>query len=246
MNSPTLSTQPIAGYYGKIPSLGDFITRRVAQNTISVWDNWLRHSLYEAKSALPPNSWNDQYYTSAVWNFIMPPSICGERMIGLIAASVDRVGRQFPFTLFQPLNLPNGTVLRLEQIMAFYLRHGPVMRALQQRRLNLEQLEQTLAIFSDWQATLMWLPQPATASGGGDILSVLNGSPKEEEPDDETTVTAGIAITPWPDLRLAEVMLDNTSYWWTNQAAGCPLRAFTHYGGLNDTLFKTLFSSLTG
>jgi len=43
---------------------------------------------------------------------------------------------------------------------------------------------------------------------------------------------------------LSEVMGGDTSYWWTNQTLGGPLRAFTHTGGLNETLFKILFTPL--
>jgi len=66
----------LAGYYGKIPLAGDFITRRVPQETVAIWDNWLRHGLLSIKNAAPPREWIDQMH-STIWNFVIPPSICG-------------------------------------------------------------------------------------------------------------------------------------------------------------------------
>ena len=64
----------LAGYYGKIPLAGDFITRRVTQETVSIWDNWLRHGLLYVKNAEPARGWIDQMQ-STIWNFVIPPAL---------------------------------------------------------------------------------------------------------------------------------------------------------------------------
>lgn len=219
-----------AGYYGKVPLVGDFVTRRVSRNTVSIWDTWIRHGLYEIKNVPAPANFIDQHHTRAIWNFVVPPAVVGEPLIGLIGASSDRVGRQFPFTLFKSFAARPGKQLRLDHITPFFMQHGPIVRALQLRQLGLEQLESALEAVSGWQPEVL-STGPLTANG--DIFEVLN---------EETTVAPPPGgVLPWSGLVLSDIMLGDSSYWWTNQATGGPLRAFTHNGGLNETLLKLLF-----
>jgi type VI secretion system protein ImpM len=228
----------LAGYYGKIPLAGDFITRRMAQETISIWDNWLRHGLLYVKNAEPAREWIEQCHAT-IWNFVVPPSISGGQLVGLIADSRDRVGRQYPFTLFESMALRGGGQFRLDQVTPFFIRHAPILRALQLRQMSGDQLEVALDSVRDWQFPLLNGSEPQT--NGGDIFSVLGGA----APDDDITVAPPPGgLLPWPGMDLAEVMRGDTSYWWTNQTMGGPLRAFTHTGGLNETLFKILFTPL--
>jgi len=228
----------LAGYYGKIPLAGDFITRRVTQETVSIWDNWLRHGLLYVKNAEPARGWIDQMQ-STIWNFVIPPSICGGQLIGLIGDSRDRVGRQYPFTLFESMALGGGNQFRLDQITPFFIRHAPILRALQLRQMSGDQLEIALDSVRDWQFPLF--EEVESQGRDGDIFAVLGGG----DDDDEITVSPPPGgMLPWPGMDLAEVMGSDTSYWWTNQTMGGPLRAFTHTGGLNETLFKILFTPL--
>jgi len=235
----------LAGYYGKIPLAGDFITRRVAQNTASIWDNWLRHGLLYVKNAEPAREWIEQRQ-STIWNFVVPPSICGGQLIGLISDSRDRVGRQYPFTMFESMALRGGGQFRLDQVMPFFIRHAPILRALQLRQMNGDQLELALDSVRDWQFPL--LADPVPQSHEGDIFAVLGGGSGSNSGNDDDEVTVAPppgGLLPWPGMDLAEVMRGDTSYWWTNQTMGGPLRAFTHTGGLNETLFRILFTPLT-
>ena len=87
------------GLYGKLPSHGDFLRRRVADAFVSVWDEWLQQSIAASRSALGED-WLDVYLTSPVWRFACDTGVCGPRAYaGLMAPSVDRVGRYFPLTL---------------------------------------------------------------------------------------------------------------------------------------------------
>ena len=87
------------GLYGKLPSHGDFLRRRVSDAFVSVWDEWLQQCIAASRSALGQN-WLDVYLTSPVWRFACDTGVCGPRAYaGLMAPSVDRVGRYFPLTL---------------------------------------------------------------------------------------------------------------------------------------------------
>ncbi len=87
------------GLYGKLPSHGDFLRRRASDAFVSVWDEWLQQSIAASRSELGQN-WLDVYLTSPVWRFACDTGVCGPRAYaGLMAPSVDRVGRYFPLTL---------------------------------------------------------------------------------------------------------------------------------------------------
>jgi type VI secretion system protein ImpM len=91
------------GLYGKLPSHGDFLRRRVSDAFVEVWDAWLQRCMAASSSALR-ESWLDVYLTSPAWRFACGPGACGPAtVVGLIAPSVDRVGRYFPVTLVAEL-----------------------------------------------------------------------------------------------------------------------------------------------
>ena len=60
-----------------------------------------------SRSALGAN-WLEVYLTSPAWRFGCAAGVCGSApLVGLMAPSVDRVGRYFPLTLVA--ELPAGT-----------------------------------------------------------------------------------------------------------------------------------------
>lgn len=101
----------IAGWHGKLPTLGDFATRRLDPGFVEVWDAWLSAGL--AAMRAQPN-WLDAYLASPSWRFLLMPGVLpgelGERAwAGVLMPSVDRVGRYYPLTLVCPLDsLPSS------------------------------------------------------------------------------------------------------------------------------------------
>lgn len=91
------------GFYGKLPGLGDFVSRRLPAQFVQPWDLWLRESLAASKTQLA-QEWLDHYLTSPLWRFVLAPGIAGQiGWAGVLMPSVDRVGRYFPLTLACPL-----------------------------------------------------------------------------------------------------------------------------------------------
>jgi type VI secretion system protein ImpM len=87
------------GFFGKLPSHGDFVHRRISQSFLEVWDRWLQQCIAESKARLG-DDWLNSYLTSPIWHFSMSADICGpEPYQGLIMPSVDRVGRYFPLCI---------------------------------------------------------------------------------------------------------------------------------------------------
>jgi type VI secretion system protein ImpM len=95
------------GWHGKLPSLGDFASRRLDASFIEPWDGWLAAGLLALREA-QPESWLGDYLGSPSWRFLLMPGVLAgdagsQAWAGVLMPSVDRVGRYFPLTLVQPL-----------------------------------------------------------------------------------------------------------------------------------------------
>lgn len=95
------------GWHGKLPSVGDFATRRLDPGFVSVWDDWISRGLDLLRSGNPEH-WQDAYLASPTWRFALTPGFLpsplhAEHWTGVVMPSVDRVGRYYPLTLAAPL-----------------------------------------------------------------------------------------------------------------------------------------------
>lgn len=95
------------GWYGKIPSLGDFATRRLPRSFVTAWDAWLQSSLH-ATRAHAGDAWLERFRNSPLWRFVLTPGVCdATAWAGVIMPSVDRVGRYFPLTIASQIDTPD-------------------------------------------------------------------------------------------------------------------------------------------
>lgn len=91
------------GLHGKVPTKGDFVTRRLGREFVDPWDQWLQSAINCSKEQLV-GDWLPIYLTSPIWRFVLSAGLCGDEVVaGVLMPSVDRVGRYFPFTLAVPL-----------------------------------------------------------------------------------------------------------------------------------------------
>lgn len=103
----------VPGWYGKLPALGDFASRRLTPEWIAQWDGWLADGLHQLREAAP-DTWLNDYLASPAWRFaLLPGSLpdgSGEGLrVGVMIPSVDRVGRYFPLVVVSaPLPRPTG------------------------------------------------------------------------------------------------------------------------------------------
>jgi len=184
----------VPGWYGKLPSLGDFASRRLPVDFVEAWDAWLSQGLADWRAA--DAAWLDEYLAAPAWCFLLGPQVIAlpgaaprgtvPAWAGVLMPSVDRVGRYFPFTLASP-------VRALEAVDAGRLAHWLRMVAAcavdaMHGDWTLERLEQTLLELTDltWpigidrghgqfgellertarqgDTALWWLPDQGTAS----------------------------------------------------------------------------------
>jgi type VI secretion system protein ImpM len=96
------------GFYGKIPSNGDFVSRHLPRTFIEPWDQWLQESISTSREQLK-DKWLDNYLTSPIWRFALPGGVCDDgSWTGLVMPSVDHAGRYFPLTVAVPVNDSHG------------------------------------------------------------------------------------------------------------------------------------------
>jgi type VI secretion system protein ImpM len=145
------------GFYGKLPSHGDFLKRRVSDAFVGVWDGWLQECLAASRTALG-DRWLDVYLTSPVWRFACAAGACGPApIIGIMAPSVDRVGRYFPLTLVA--ELPRDT----SSLLAAVLHARPFFD--EAERLVIGTLEDEQVDFDSFEEGLIGLRKALESAG---------------------------------------------------------------------------------
>jgi len=104
------------GAFGKLPSMGDFLRADTPPGFVDVWDTWLQRSILSARNSLG-GRWQNCYFTAPIWRFTLAHGLAGRLpVLGVLMASVDRVGRQFPLTLVA--SLPQGSSPILSHLMS--------------------------------------------------------------------------------------------------------------------------------
>jgi type VI secretion system protein ImpM len=135
----------VPGFYGKLPSHGDFLQRGVNDDFVNHWDAWLQAGMARSRSELG-EAWLDVFLTSPLWRFALASGVVGAPVwAGILLPSVDRVGRYFPLTIVA--ELPPG-VLPFELAVAgngwFDWAETLARRTLEDELVDLNRLESEL------------------------------------------------------------------------------------------------------
>lgn len=84
------------GFFGKIPTTGDFVSRGLPADFIRHWDRWVARHL---APLLASGSWDEDIGL----RFLLGPD-AGGPMAGVALPSADRAGRRFPLTVASQLS----------------------------------------------------------------------------------------------------------------------------------------------
>jgi type VI secretion system protein ImpM len=142
-----------AGWYGKLPGLGDFAMRRLPAGFVSRWDDWLQRGLLLMREASGPSRGDDAAAPAPVRRFWIGAGVVDPlAWAGLLMHSTDRAGRRFPLTVAQPMPT-------LAQSLAARQWLSSVVAAM---RFTLDN-QHTL---DDFEECLSALPPPATVTSG--------------------------------------------------------------------------------
>jgi type VI secretion system protein ImpM len=86
------------GAYGKYPAKRDYIAVKVPRPVLQPLETWLASGLATSRDRLG-RRWQEHYMVQPVWNFRLGKALCGVECMGVMAPSVDGVGRTFPLVV---------------------------------------------------------------------------------------------------------------------------------------------------
>ena len=113
------------GFYGKLPSHGDFLRRRVSDAFVDAWDEWLpRVPGREPRGARAIAGWTSTSRARRGDSCARPARAARAPVLGLMAPSVDRVGRYFPLTLVAELPPYASVIAAATDAASFFDRRG--------------------------------------------------------------------------------------------------------------------------
>jgi type VI secretion system protein ImpM len=154
------------GWFGKLPSRGDFVSRRLPDAFILGWDDWLQRSLASAREQLG-EGWLDCYLVAPIRRFWLAPGLLGgDGWVGVLMPSVDRVGRHFPLTI--ALAIGNSRADSLATALAagaWFRAVDAVARQVLDIDFSVDDLERQLAALAPLTDAACWaLALPACGS----------------------------------------------------------------------------------
>lgn len=189
------------GFFGKIPSLGDFVMRDLPRGFVDTWDDWLQRSVAESKAVLG-DAWLNTYLNSPIWRFVLLPGVCGESgWAGIMTPSVDRVGRYFPLTFAASLG-DDVQPFRIIEDAAdwFTAAESLALTVLHEDNVDVDTLQSSISALDD-----------SVMQGGGNKAPVLEGG----EYGLRLTGVTGRTIASSVCHELVRFQVGPYSIWWT-------------------------------
>ena len=94
--------RPIAtGWWGKLPTQGDFVGDGLPLAWRHVWDDWLQRALAQALGRFGRDGLRARLLAMPPWQCLVPAADGGTAWAGVVLAAGDRVGRVFPMLLVE-------------------------------------------------------------------------------------------------------------------------------------------------
>lgn len=205
----------LPAWFGKLPALGDFASRRMDPALLAWWDAWLAQGLIDQQEQhrLRGSAWLDAYLVSPSWQFLLSPGCLPGALgrlpwLGSLMPSVDRVGRYFPFLIVQPLSALPQT--------------GHAWRAVQARMQQLDACAAD-ALEHDWGVEQL----------EAELAEALRRSPLL--PPSRATESSAAVPGQWVDAGTqpvhshADPVLDEALLLWAQRAAEAPDTARSYW-----------------
>lgn len=101
---PTPTDIDRIGFFGKLPTHGDFVSAGLGRPVQNAIDAWLQESLLTVQQEFGKD-WERRFKAMPGWRFIVEDGLWGLATIaGVIVPSLDRVGRYFPLVIAAQLH----------------------------------------------------------------------------------------------------------------------------------------------
>lgn len=209
-----MRARPSIGFFGKMPTHGDFVRRNLAPDLAGAWDDWLGPLMTTVRRDLGEADWLDVYLTSPVWRFALGARVAGVAQAGVLVPSVDRVGRYFPLVIALPLTGVSSLVTVARDGGALFdALEALALRALEDDTMDAGELARELSVL-----TPPWVDTPEDGAGGGE-----RSSPGVWTPLGDDGAPAAVAALAWllADLGVLPAS-GGDGLWWTEGSAHVP------------------------
>lgn len=210
-----MAAQRGAGFHGKLPARGDFLTSNLPRSFVDPWDAWLQAGMAASREQLGER-WLSIYLESPIWRFVLSPGACGPwPWAGVLMPSVDKVGRYFPLTIADTLPHNSSPIATVTAAAAWFERaESLAMQALDNDRLDLEVFGKDIAALAE--------AAPSAAAGPETLPDGCTSAEFWGAGLDSTgAVGAGLSIL--LDRFLVE-RLETFSVWWNGGSGTTPSR----------------------
>ena len=218
----------LPAWFGKLPSMSEFFSRRLLPNFDSAIEEWMRDGMKNLAVA-QPDDWRERYLVAPLWHFAMTADIWSrDAILGCIAPSADRFGRVFPLIVLQAfrgdllgaLLPPQCDWLNdLDRLARDCVGQAMAPEELDQRLIDLGRgveigsVDSTSGILKD-----LGISEPGRARQRRHF--------------------------PWPDLKEQFSLRRRRSFWWAETAPSRPARQIIHSGRPDTDLFRLLFGEI--
>ncbi|MDF7658556.1 type VI secretion system-associated protein TagF [Erwiniaceae bacterium L1_54_6] len=211
------------GWYGKLPTTGDFLRQRLSENTVTSWSHWFQQGLLHWH---PQNDASTQLFLAApVWNFVLPISPLRQQVqMGCLLPSCDRVGRAWPLLALHHFPLSRWHPAQLAISGEWFQELGATLLHAVRAAQTAEQLEQAIL-----QVSPLLVPEKRRS----DIMDVIGF-------DDLPSTLS------WREVADHFDPQQHISYWWSNRSDGFAHATHKHSGPLTAQLFSLLFNPASG
>ena len=211
------------GWFGKLPSVGDFAGRGmpcVLQESVHAWMSSGMAALVRTWSV----EWRDAYLLSPVWHFTINAGIWDKHaLIGCIAPSIDKVGRCSPLLVLRSFETCDVRAALPPESHWLY-RVDAALRRIIGECVAVAEVDDFLARLMDGEAG------QDTAAG---ILKDLGI-------DDGVDASARKAWFSWPELPALFLERDDRRFWWAEPSPRLQPRQIIHRGAPDEDLFCLL------
>ena len=224
---PTRAATRVA-WFGKLPALGDFVGRRMPHALGTEWDYWLRCGMEQLRNEAG-DQWTQRFVHTPPWFFVAPARVTGESVCGVLAPSIDRVGRYYPIAILAVASKGRAKFSNDATLAQFF---GGARAAIVDARrlpLNAEDLDVRLS-------GLVWPFAESNISRQdtliGELLADLNSVGSWQ--GDPMTL---------PSMSWRDVVSTNSesSVWWVSPTPGSSYEEVVHHGAFHRSLFTRLF-----
>jgi type VI secretion system protein ImpM len=195
----------MTGFFGKLPTHGDFVHRELPEVFVNRWDAWLQDVISASRERLGQR-WLDAYLTSPIWRFVLDRDVVdGMAWAGILMPSVDRVGRYFPFTVATRIDATGGLAQIATVADAWFVEvESQALVALDRDVIDLDQFALALPAWTMARS----LPDQASFV---DSDSVVGGAW-------QPSAALSDALLRWADWHVA-ARFAPASLWWSSGSA---------------------------